>query len=90
MIVPKLGLTTRPNSQASASILLSTLVRVLIFGTWQEQFPTDIEVCTVQLSGRENRLSEPLFTEINPEFRSWHKFASYRPPSLFRVTAWVP
>jgi medium-chain acyl-[acyl-carrier-protein] hydrolase len=35
-----------------------------IYRSWQESFPTSIEICPVQLPGREARLSEPLFTNI--------------------------
>jgi medium-chain acyl-[acyl-carrier-protein] hydrolase len=35
-----------------------------IYRNWQESFPTPIEVCPVQLPGREGRLREPLFTDI--------------------------
>jgi medium-chain acyl-[acyl-carrier-protein] hydrolase len=35
-----------------------------IYRNWQESFPPSIEVCPVQLPGREARLSEPPFTDI--------------------------
>lgn len=35
-----------------------------IYRNWQENFPASIEVCPVQLPGREARLREPLFTDI--------------------------
>lgn len=35
------------------------------FKTWQAGFPATIEVCPVQLPGREERLSEPRFTRID-------------------------
>lgn len=37
-----------------------------IFCPWAAELAPDIEVIPVQLPGRENRLSEPLFTEIFP------------------------
>ena len=37
-----------------------------IFRTWSAQLPADIEVCSVQLPGRESRLKEPLFTDLVP------------------------
>jgi medium-chain acyl-[acyl-carrier-protein] hydrolase len=37
-----------------------------IFRTWSAQLPPDIEVCSVQLPGRESRLKEPLFTDLAP------------------------
>lgn len=38
----------------------------LVFRTWPESLPPEIEVCPVQLPGRENRLSEPPFTKLLP------------------------
>ena len=35
------------------------------FRTWQDGFPSTIEVCPVQIPGREERLSEPRFTRID-------------------------
>ena len=37
-----------------------------IFRNWSNQLPSDIEVCAVQLPGREKRLREPLFTQLTP------------------------
>lgn len=37
-----------------------------IFHNWSERFPPEIEVCPVQLPGRENRLREPAFSRIQP------------------------
>lgn len=36
------------------------------FRAWAAQLPAQIEVCPVQLPGRENRLREPLFTAVAP------------------------
>ncbi|OPX40654.1 MAG: putative thioesterase [Desulfobacteraceae bacterium 4484_190.3] len=36
-----------------------------IFRQWQENMPEGIEVCPVQLPGRENRITEPLFTRLS-------------------------
>lgn len=36
----------------------------LAFRTWPEKFPWNIQVCAVQLPGRENRLREPYFRRI--------------------------
>lgn len=33
-----------------------------LFHTWSDELPSQIEVCPVQLPGRENRLTEPPFT----------------------------
>src|SRR5438094_5975985 len=35
-----------------------------IFRTWLNAFPSEIEVCPIQLPGRENRLLEPPFTQL--------------------------
>lgn len=34
------------------------------FRTWQDHFPATIEVCPVQIPGREERLNEPRFTRL--------------------------
>ncbi|MFQ5794196.1 MAG: thioesterase II family protein [Candidatus Bipolaricaulia bacterium] len=36
-----------------------------IFHTWSDDLPSDIEVCPVQLPGRENRLMEPPVTRLS-------------------------
>lgn len=35
-----------------------------IFRQWPENIPQSVEICPVQLPGRENRIEEPLFTEM--------------------------
>lgn len=37
-----------------------------VYRSWQGSFPAEIEVCCVQLPGRENRFTEPLFTRMDP------------------------
>lgn len=37
-----------------------------IFNNWWHHLPPEIEVCTVQLPGRESRWKEPLFTRLLP------------------------
>lgn len=37
-----------------------------IYRAWQSSFPAEIEVCSVQLPGRENRLMEPPFKAMEP------------------------
>jgi medium-chain acyl-[acyl-carrier-protein] hydrolase len=37
-----------------------------LFHTWSASLPPDIEVCPIQLPGRENRRLEPLFTQLPP------------------------
>ncbi|MBA3455340.1 MAG: thioesterase [Deltaproteobacteria bacterium] len=36
-----------------------------LFRGWQAQLPADVEVCAVQLPGRERRFAEPLQTRLN-------------------------
>lgn len=36
-----------------------------IYRSWQSSFPAEIEVCCVQLPGRENRLMEPPFSKMD-------------------------
>ena len=35
-----------------------------LFRTWPDGLPADVEICAVQLPGRENRLSEPLYNRM--------------------------
>ena len=37
-----------------------------LFRTWSEALPPEVEVCPVQLPGRENRLMEPAFSHMQP------------------------
>ncbi|HEX4206411.1 MAG TPA: alpha/beta fold hydrolase [Ktedonobacteraceae bacterium] len=37
-----------------------------IFRLWKQHFPADIDICPVQLPGRENRLKEPPFVHLAP------------------------
>jgi medium-chain acyl-[acyl-carrier-protein] hydrolase len=37
-----------------------------IFRAWQKSLPEAIEICPVQLPGRESRIKEPPFTELSP------------------------
>ena len=37
-----------------------------IFHSWLEKLPTEIEICSLQLPGRENRLKESPFTRLKP------------------------
>jgi surfactin synthase thioesterase subunit len=36
-----------------------------IFRQWQENIPEGIQICAVQLPGRENRITEPPFTRLS-------------------------
>jgi len=37
-----------------------------LFRPWSDKLPSEVEVCPVQLPGRENRLREPAFTRLTP------------------------
>jgi surfactin synthase thioesterase subunit len=37
-----------------------------VYRTWLGRFPAEVEVCCVQLPGRENRMMEPPFTAMEP------------------------
>jgi len=37
-----------------------------VFRAWPDRFPPDVEICPVQLPGRENRFAEPAFTHVTP------------------------
>jgi len=37
-----------------------------LFRNWANQLPSEVEVCAVQLPGREDRLAEPAFTSMPP------------------------
>ncbi len=37
-----------------------------VFRAWPDDLPAGVEVCSVQLPGRESRLKEPLFTRLPP------------------------
>jgi len=58
----------KPNPQARLRLFCfpyagggSSIVR-----TWSDDLPPEIQVCPVQLPGRENRLMEPPFTQLSP------------------------
>ena len=54
VIEPKLRLFCIPYAGAGPGI----------FRTWHEQLPPDIEVCAIQLPGRERRIREPLIDDL--------------------------
>lgn len=54
VIEPKLRLFCFPHAGAGAGI----------FRTWHEQLPSDIEVCAIQLPGRERRIRETLIDDL--------------------------
>jgi medium-chain acyl-[acyl-carrier-protein] hydrolase len=41
-----------------------------IFHRWAEKLPYHVEICAIQLPGRETRLSEPLYTRLPPLLES--------------------
>ncbi len=53
---PRLRLFCFPYAGGAASI----------YRTWQQHLPAEIEVCAVQLPGRENRIRERPFTDVVP------------------------
>jgi medium-chain acyl-[acyl-carrier-protein] hydrolase len=55
LIQPSLRLFCFPYAGAGSSI----------FRTWGKQFPSDIEICAIQLPGRENRIREPLIENLS-------------------------
>lgn len=60
----------RPKLVASARVRLFCFPYAgggpLIFRAWPEHLPATIEVCSIQLPGRENRLKEPPYTSLEP------------------------
>jgi medium-chain acyl-[acyl-carrier-protein] hydrolase len=49
-----------------------------VFRNWAENIPPQVEVCSIQLPGREYRISEPLFNELLPIIQSlYYVFQSY-------------
>lgn len=55
-IEPSLRLFCLPYAGGSASV----------FRDWPDRLPKSVEVCAIQLPGRETRLSEPAFTRLHP------------------------
>lgn len=60
--------TTKPNSKTKLRLFCLPYAGggASIFRTWSAYLPPEIEVCPIQLPGRENRWKEPLFTHISP------------------------
>jgi medium-chain acyl-[acyl-carrier-protein] hydrolase len=58
----------RPNPEASVRLFCFPYGGggANAYRSWQTAFEPNIEVCPVQLPGRENRLHEPLFTRLSP------------------------
>ncbi len=57
-----------PNPQASVRLFCFPYAGAgaSIFRSWLKELPPDIEICPIQLPGRENRLEETPFTRIKP------------------------
>jgi medium-chain acyl-[acyl-carrier-protein] hydrolase len=57
-----------PNPQASFRLFCFPYAGggASIFRTWSDSLPPYIEICPIQLPGRENRLKEAPFTDISP------------------------
>jgi len=58
----------KPNPQASLRLFCFPYGGggASIFRTWPDSLPHYVEVCPIQLPGRENRLGEPPFTRLSP------------------------
>lgn len=58
----------RPNPQARLRLFCFPYAggAASVFYTWQKDIPRDVEVCPIQLPGRQGRLEEPLFTRMEP------------------------
>jgi medium-chain acyl-[acyl-carrier-protein] hydrolase len=65
---------TRPLARPSARLRLFCLPyaggSASVFRSWAERLPPDVELCPVQLPGRESRLSEPRYERIAPLTRA--------------------
>ena len=59
-------ITFKPNRQAQVRLFCFPYAGtgVAIFRQWVEFIPSHVELCAVQLPGRENRLREPLYTRL--------------------------
>jgi medium-chain acyl-[acyl-carrier-protein] hydrolase len=57
----------RPNAQARLRLFCFPYAGsgASIYQAWPNNLPPEIEVCSVQLPGRENRLKEPAFSQIS-------------------------
>jgi medium-chain acyl-[acyl-carrier-protein] hydrolase len=62
----------RPNPQAIFRLFCFSHAggSALAYRAWAEKFPPSIEVISIQLPGREDRIHEPLFTQMEPLVRA--------------------
>src|SRR2546427_5678317 len=58
----------KPNPQARLRLICFPYAGggASVFRMWANDLPPEVEVCSVQLPGRENRLREPTFTHLTP------------------------
>jgi medium-chain acyl-[acyl-carrier-protein] hydrolase len=58
----------RPNPQARLRLFCFPYAggAASVFGTWPDDVPRDVEVCPIQLPGRQGRLEESPFTRMEP------------------------
>jgi len=58
----------RPNDQARLRLFCFPYAggRASVFRSWLDALPADIELCCIQLPGREDRLGEPPYTRLVP------------------------
>jgi surfactin synthase thioesterase subunit len=80
--------TQGPNAEAPVRLLCLPYAGAgaSVFGGWLRAAPPGLQVCPVQLPGRENRLWEPPFTELAPLVRGLADAAAPlldRPLALF-------
>jgi medium-chain acyl-[acyl-carrier-protein] hydrolase len=60
-VTTDLWLTVRPQARATARLFCLPYAGggASVFSHWQSELPSSLEVCPIQLPGRENRLAEP-------------------------------
>lgn len=60
--------TLKPNPQARLRLFCFPYAGsgAMIYHSWVDQFPSDVEVCLARLPGREGRLREPPLTNLAP------------------------
>lgn len=66
--MPTSSWITRANPQARCRLFCFPYAGggASIYHAWPRSLPAEIDVCAVQLPGRENRIKEPLFTSLDP------------------------
>lgn len=62
---PWVRVTARPETSLRLFCFPHSGAGALAFRTWQNSFPAEVDVCPVQLPGRENRFREAPFTRMN-------------------------